>query len=463
MAPTISRRSFLAAAAASLVFSRLGALSRAYGQGERIIVIGAGMAGLAAARALVDRGYSVTVLEARSAIGGRIRTDTSLGAPVDLGASYIHGTRGNPLVELASRFGSETYDTDAGEELLFDANGAFVPSKLAKKARADYETLFEKLLAIKDGLEKDRSIQSAVAPLQKAFRARRGAVAGNLSNFLVQSGLSIEFGADLKEMSLLYLDDEEGFSGPDLLLKKGYISLINGLSQGIDIQLDQIVTAVTRVGSKVTVTTTSKAFDADRVIVTLPLGVLKRSDIAFSPALPSSKSTALSRLQMGVLNKTYFKFPSAFWQKQRGDVGYIGNIGARSASDIPEYYTLDKVVGAPILFGFTAGSMARRFEGLDSRLIIASTMKTFRRIYGKSTPDPEAILRTAWATDPFSYGSYSFIPVGARGEDYEALAESVDDRIFFAGEATNREHPGTVHGAYLSGLREAEEIARLTT
>ena len=293
MAPRISRRTFLAAAAASLLVSRLGAVSRAYGQGERILVLGAGMAGLAAARTLVDRGHTVTVLEARPTIGGRIRTDTSLGVPVDLGASYIHGTKGNPLVGLAARFGAETYDTDADQELFVDASGAFVPPKIANRARADYRALFEKLLATKEGLERDRSVQSAATPLQKAIRARSGAVSGNLIDFLVKSNFTLEFGADLKDMSLLYLDDEEGFKGPDLLLKKGYISLINGLSQGIDVQLNQIVTAVSLAGSKVTVTTTSNTFDADRVIVTLPLGVLKRSDITFSPPLAPSKRKAI--------------------------------------------------------------------------------------------------------------------------------------------------------------------------
>jgi monoamine oxidase len=85
----------------------------------------------------------------------------------------------------------------------------------------------------------------------------------------------------------------------------------------------------------------------------------------------------------------------------------------------------------------------------------------FRRAYGSAVPEPEAVLRTTWSKEPQSYGSYSFIAVNAKGSDFEALAEPVSDRLLFAGEATNREHPGTVHGAYLSGVREAERIIEM--
>ena len=461
MTPTITRRSFLAWLTSSLLISRFAKISSAAAQSERILVLGAGIAGLAAARALADRGYSVTVLEARSVIGGRIRTDTSIGSPLDLGASFIHGTQGNPLVELAARFGSQTYDTDADAEYLVDAEGKFISSKLSKQAQSEFDILFDKLLAAQQDLDDDRSIQSVASKLAKSVRAQKGAALGNVLDFLLKSDIAIESGADLKEMSLLYLDDDLEFKGPDLLLKTGYINIINGLAQGLDVKLSQKVTAVTQTGSSVSVTTTTNTFDADRVVVTLPLGILQRSDISFSPRLPAAKTSALARLKMGVLDKTFFKFPNVFWQTRKDNLGYIGNVGARSSLDIPEYYTLDRLLEAPILFGFTAGAMARRFETFDSAAIIARTMKTFRKIFGSSVPQPEAILRTNWASDPYSYGSYSFIAVNAKAEDYDSMAEPVNNRIFFAGEATNRSYPGTVHGAYLSGVREADRITQL--
>jgi monoamine oxidase len=98
---------------------------------------------------------------------------------------------------------------------------------------------------------------------------------------------------------------------------------------------------------------------------------------------------------------------------------------------------------------------------LADKEIVAEAMATLRRIYGEAIPDPAAWLITRWAADPFAGGSYSYTPVGADSEDYEQMAAPVGDRLFFAGEATHREHSATVHGAFLSGLREAQRIRNL--
>jgi hypothetical protein len=326
------------------------------------------------------------------------------------------------------------------------------------QARREYEILVRRLLAIQDGLSQDRSIGSVSGSLLKRIRQRRGAAIGDMVNFLVRSELGIEFGADLNQVSLKYFDQDEAFGGSDLLLKPGYMSLIEGLAQGLDIRFSQLVRGVAWSSSGVRVTTASGVFDADRVVITLPLGVLKRGEIEFSPGLPSAKKTAISKLRMGVLDKTYLKFPTAFWQTREDSVGFIGNVGARSSTQIPEYYTLDQAVGVPILFGFTAGAQARRLEQLDLSTISASTMASFRKIFGNSVPEPEAVMQTRWSSDPYSYGSYSYISVGAKTEYYDALARPINGRVFFAGEATHRTYPGTVHGAYLSGIREANRV-----
>ena len=455
-----SRRHFLRSAGSILLLARLGSTVKSFAQGERVLVLGAGMAGISAARALADVGCSVTVLEARDVAGGRIRTDMSLGAPLDLGASFIHGTKGNPLVALASRFGAATYDIDQGEDLYVNAAGGAVSTAVMNQAEREYNAAFKRLLAIQEGLSQDISIGSVSSPLIKRIRQRRGAAIGDMVNFLVRSEIGIEFGADLNQMSLKYFDENEAFSGSDLLLKPGYISLIDGLAQGLDIRFNQLVRGISWSSSGVRVTTESGVFDADRAIITLPLGVLKRGDIEFSPGLPTAKANALAKLRMGVLDKTYFKFPSAFWQTREDSIGFIGNVGAKSSTQIPEYYTLDQALGVPILFGFTAGAQARRFEQLDLSTISAASMASFRKIFGSSVPEPEAVMQTRWSSDPYSYGSYSYISVGAKTEYYDTLARPIDNRVFFAGEATHRRYPGTVHGAYLSGIREANLVVK---
>jgi polyamine oxidase len=301
MRQTLSRRHFLQSLASLLVLAKLGTVPNAFGQGERVLVLGGGMAGIATARALADQGYSVTVLEARNAIGGRIRTDTSLGVPVDLGASFIHGSRGNPLIELARQFGADTYDTNAGEDMLVNRAGTIISPALQAQGRREYDAILDRLFEIQEELNRDRSIGSVTEILIRRIRQRRGTAISDIASFLVTSGIGIEFGADLAKMSLLHFDEDEGFSGSDLLIKPGYITLIDGLAQGLDIRRDQKVYEIGWNTSGVRVTTSQGIFDADRVVVTLPLGVLKRKGVVFSPGLPTAKATAVARLGMGVL------------------------------------------------------------------------------------------------------------------------------------------------------------------
>ena len=456
------RRIFIKSALAALALSHLIRSSRARAaDSERILVVGAGMAGLAAARTLSDQGYSVVVLEARNAIGGRIRTDHSLGAPVDLGASYIHGTDGNPLVKLAKRYGAETFDTDVLSEIYFDSHGKFLSSDVIRQGSNGFGNLRDALLELQNGLERDRSIESAVGPLIEELQKEKGVSVSKLANFLVTSNFGVEFGADVSELSLGYLDDEEVFEGSNLMLPKGYETIVNGLADGLDIRKGVTVREISHTNKGVSITTSSGEFKADRAIVTLPLGVLKKGKIEFTPPLPVAKTTAINRLGMGVLNKLYLRFPKAFWQNQEQSVGFLGNLDPGSNLEVPEFYTVDPMLKTPILLGFSAGSHARMLETKSLGELAGASVKMFRRAYGSAVPEPEAVLRTTWSKEPQSYGSYSFIAVNAKGSDFEALAEPVSDRLLFAGEATNREHPGTVHGAYLSGVREAERIIEM--
>jgi monoamine oxidase len=123
-----------------------------------------------------------------------------------------------------------------------------------------------------------------------------------------------------------------------------------------------------------------------------------------------------------------------------------------------DYYSY---TGQPVLLGLNSGKHARDLEVLTDQSVVAAAMQVLRGIYGRSTPDPDGAVVTRWGSDPFSLGAYSSIPPGANGKDYDTLAEPVGDRVFFAGEATSRSYPATVHGAFLSGEREAKRISDL--
>ncbi|MFN5658967.1 MAG: flavin monoamine oxidase family protein [Pseudanabaena sp.] len=190
----------------------------------------------------------------------------------------------------------------------------------------------------------------------------------------------------------------------------------------------------------------------------LPLGVLQAGKVRFIPELPQSKQTAIANLGMGVLNKCYLRFSDTFWS---ADVDWLGYISA-SHGEWTEWVSFNRVANKPILLGFNAADRGRTIESWSDRQIVASAMQTLRKIYGDSIPEPIDYQMTRWATDPYSLGSYSYNPVGAVPKMRQELAAPIREALFFAGEASNEDYFGTAHGAYLSGLRAANEIQNIS-
>ena len=413
--------------------------------GDSVLVIGAGIAGLAAASELRAGGFNdVVVLEARDRIGGRIRTEHLGGAlPVDLGASWIHGVRGNPIAELARRRGIETRPTDWDNSVLH-----FHGRDAATSDTPDLDGFWT--------LAERRPRASLRSILDEYLEARAlNATQRRYLEHLLNTTVEHEYGADLADLSLEGVDGGSAHGGSDVLFPGGYGQIVETLSDGLDVRLRQAVTAIDHGGARVVATTESGArFEADRVVVTLPLGVLKNGLVSFSPPLPAAKLRAIADLKMGVLNKTCLLFEDVFWEPGVEVIGYVGADRGRWA----ETLSLHPYTGQPILMMFNAGAYGAEIEGLADREIVAEAMAALADMYG-AVPQPTDSLVTRWGSDPWTHGSYSYVPVGSSFDRYAALGEPIGDRVFFAGEATDPDHPATVHGAFLSGVRAAREIA----
>ncbi|KAG0596231.1 hypothetical protein M758_UG235100 [Ceratodon purpureus] len=544
---------------------------------KRVIVVGAGPAGLAATRHLRRMNYQVTVLEARHRVGGRVFTDKkTFSAPVDLGASIITGVeadvaterRADPSALLCKQLGLEL-TTLRGDCPLYDSvTGEKVPPDLDAALEAEYNSLLDDTvllvaqngdaamrLCLEEGLEQSlkkrragcsgqridvsnagehpedskmgSDLASATYSLEKLLGndSRRVITTSDVisetltasdpsKNLVIaesaneEAGTSmealtlrnesttmehvdmdeqnltqlerrimdwhfanLEYGcaAELNEVSLPYWNQDDvygGFGGPHCMIKGGYSRPMEALSEGLDIRFGSVVTKISHSSSlgkskgdvtwEVNVLTVSgEEFRGDAVLVTIPLGCLKAGTVQFSPSLPEWKIASINRLGFGVLNKVVLEFPAAFWDES---VDYFG--AAAESKELRGkcfmFWNLKRTSGYPILVALVVGKAAKEGEREESGQLVMHAVKILKKLFGdEAVPEPCASAVTNWGGDCYSLGAYSYVALGASGEDYDILARPVDNCLFFAGEATCKEHPDTVGGALLSGLREA--------
>lgn len=279
-------------------------------------------------------------------------------------------------------------------------------------------------------------------------------------------------------------DDDFGFSGSHLTVRNGYSCVPVALADGLDIKRSHTVRQIEITAAGVVVTTATpkgntnlQTFKADAVLCTLPLGVLKESihptvnsqnAVHFLPPLPEWKVASIQRLGFGNLNKVVLCFDRFFWDPNANLFGHVGSTTG-SRGELFLFWSLYK---APVLLALVAGEAATIMENVSDDVIIGRCIAVLKGIFGNSlVPQPKETVVTRWKADPCSRGSYSYVATGASGNDYDLLAAPVTPsaspnlstqppaRLFFAGEHTIRNYPATVHGAMLSGLREAGRIA----
>lgn len=414
---------------------------------KSVIVIGAGASGLAGARALADAGCKVTVLEARSRIGGRIFTDRSLGIPFDQGASWIHGSRGsNPVAPIARSAAAQLATTDEESLIVFDRAGKEPSTKRLQAAI----NLVESVLA--DAQQNGRRGQS----LEEFLAANHPkALEEGLFRLFLTIWVEFDVGGPSRLISSDVFDDDSSFPGPELILPDGYDAIPAKLAEGLDIRLNEPVSLIEHSESGVRVVHGTGELAADHCLCTFPLGVLKAGLVQFSPPASQRRTNAMARLEMGCVNKLMLVFEKPFWPTETHFIAVESdNPGAYSS-----FLNGQALLGKPALMTFALGEFAKESEGLDDAAKASLAMQNLSLAFGPDLPPPTAIASSRWAGDPWSQGAYSFPGIQASMADFDALGEPAG-RLHFAGEHTISRYRATVHGAILSGRRAAEEIMK---
>ncbi len=445
---TLSRRSILGRTLAGLAVFGLASPTHAKMAGKSVAVIGAGMAGLAAAGALARAGADVTIYEARTRIGGRVLTSTLWpDLPCDLGASWIHGPIGNPIKKLAKAAGAATVRT------RYESSAAFAGGKTVYNEIDPWEwTEVARVAAMR--APADMSLKDALI----AQRVMKVKTATDIEVLAANVHLAIEheYGGDWGSLSARYFDMGEEFAGEDVLFPEGYGALATYAAKGLTIKTGAEVTRLTPLDKGVKIEFEGgQSIRADAAIVTLPLGVLQSGRVAFDQPLARKRQAAIDTLGMGLLNKVFLRFDK---ELDLPAVDWFEKLDAPRKL-FPEWVNLAHVLGAPALLGFNAAASADDLERASDNETASAATDALRAMFGSRFPAPIASQITRWRADPLALGSYSFHAVGAAKSARDDLAGGDwDGRVVFAGEACSADHPSTVHGAWMSGLEAAREV-----
>ncbi|MFS0732725.1 NAD(P)/FAD-dependent oxidoreductase [Microbacterium sp. 1P10UB] len=427
------------------------------------VVVGAGVAGLAAAALLSDAGQRVVVLEARDRVGGRVVTDRTGGTATDLGASWIHGVTDSPVAATAAALGMRMveftvggYQPDSRPIAHFGPSGERLTDAAARAYVADIHTVDQALVEAIAGSAADASYRDVTeeALAEQGWDPER---TQRVREYL-EHRAEEQYGAWIEDLAAHGLDDDS-IDGDEVVFPDGYDALPRGLATGLDVRLEHVVTRVQRLdasspGGAVTVVTDHGSFAAAQVIATVPVGVLQSGDLVFEPALPPRHAAALGRLAMNAFEKVFLRFADAFWDDEVYVIRQQGADGVWWHS----WYDLTRLHGEPTLLTFAAGPAAAETRSWSDAEIVASVMTQLRRLYGDRIAEPVSAVVTRWQDDPFARGSYAYMKLGATTADHDDLAEPVDGVLHLAGEATWTDDPATVTAALCSGHRAAERV-----
>ncbi len=434
---TLSRRSLLAGVPVGML-APLGVRAQVPGDPD-VVVIGAGAAGIAAARMLMAEGRSVVVLEAGNRIGGRAWTESeTFGVPFDHGCSWIQSAKQKLFTTTAEELGFNLLQHDDAGETVYVGDGVARGSQLEQ-----YWDAYAKVeQALSDAGRNGLDVPASTVVPDIPFSATS------------QSWMVMDMSVDFDELSTA-----DWWAGadtyPNYLVEEGFGTLIARMGADIPVVLSSPVSRIAWGDKGVTVTTPAGELRAKACIVTVSTGVLNAGSIAFDPPLPPARQQAIADLPMGLLAKVALQFDDTRFDFRPNEwlTYYVPE-----ELPAPSCYFLTWPFNQDLMIGFMGGDFAWEMSGAGTDAAVDFALGEVEAMVGSRAR--EAFVKgalTQWAHDPLTLGAYAALRPGAHGAR-EILAGPLDDRLFFAGEAVAGAHYATCGGAWFSGERAAGEV-----